>query len=248
MKKLVIGTWNIKNSYFNLHKNSVKAEAIKELLIENGVDILSLQEVNGILSNHLEKELSEIGYHFDHKIADSLTILGDIRKEGNLVVVRDNFVTISEINRLTSIPEKVGFKDLISYRKRYINKVLVKNPENRINVFNTHLEPLDYSLNRRQLTELGIMLDGNSKIPTIVTGNLNSKPDDINMLEFIGTLSKKGFTFIRTNCKTYIKHKDNKQVDYIIVPKSFDVEDVKVDVTFAKVSSHYPVIAKVKSK
>ena len=247
MKNLKIGTWNIKNSYFKIEENAFKNYCIGELLRSEDLDILCLQEVNFDLLEKIKKSLKRTDYSVP--TIDKPYKLGfrNVITEKNVIITRLNHEYWNEDNNLPYLPKKFSLKTIPTIRERNITR-LGLGKENLM-VFNTHLDYAVDELGKRQMDEvirfLGIMR-GFYERDFILMGNLNSKPNHLNMLNFTEELEDFNMKVLNVSTNTYNNHDDNLPVDYIIVPNSYMVDELKTVNNFEKASSHYPVIAKVK--
>ena len=263
MESLKIGTWNIKNSYFNIKKNKIKAKAIVDLIDKEELDVLTLQEVNPLLVRKIEKELDnrnkEVtsiwhgGYHITSTYSKTLFPIANLVVEQNIIISKLQEMTYSENKKLPFLPK--GFellKNLPSIRHRHtteqdFNITTINDEYFNIRIVTTHLDYRSEELNATQLDTIyrNIETDGT---PTFITGNLNSKASSSNILFFEKCLSKKGITLIKPNGKTYINHTDNEPVDYIGVSNDYNIGLTKIVDGYEDVSTHKPVVTEAYHK
>lgn len=250
MANLKIGTWNIKNSYFNLRKNEMKAAAVVQLLQEENLDFLALQEVNTILAEKIDKKISD-----EYKVITSYdkSQIKNLRVEYNMIVSKNYPYTLSSPIELPYKPTGLEFiKNITSIRKRNINYQYILTPIDQPDILMgvTHLDYAVQEIGKRQMEKVIDItrseLSDNYSI--VLAGNINKKPSEPNMIEFTEQLSQLGMKVVDNPHKTYIGHNDEQPVDYIIVPDDWEVEYVKTLENYEDISSHRPVIVKVKTE
>lgn len=251
MENLKIGTWNIKNSYsfFSL-KNDVKADAVLRFLKIGDLDILALQEVSPLLAVKIEEKLKGLnkGYQITSAYNKTINPIKNLRVEYNMIISRLTPTSLSIKDSLPSIPRGFRFvKNLFDIRKRNIVSQVF---ENEIIVSNTHLDHKFEDINHKQLEEVKNLIELQSIYghETILIGNLNVKPIDENMINFTKELSKLGMKVVENNNNTYNGHTDNLPVDYVAVPKNWEIEKVSTINCSSEISSHNPVFVKVRKK
>lgn len=249
MATLKIGTWNIKNSYFNLSKNEKKAAAITELLDEEDLDILALQEVNPHLAAKIDEKLKKQGHEYRLITRYKKSKIKNLRVEYNMIISKNYAHTINEPIKLSSIPQ--GFnsiKRFTSIRERNINFQCIITPESKPSVLIgvTHLEHTNEELVNSQMDEVvnltNSQMQTNKGLNTILAGNFNRKPTEKSMIRFTEQLSELGLQVVENQHNTYINHEDNQPVDYIVVPNDWEIDSVKTITSYDKISSHRPVI------
>lgn len=250
MENLKVSTWNIKNSYFNLKRNESKASAVIQLLEEENLDILTLQEVNPLLAKIIEEKLNKM--ESDYKITSTYSKtknpIKNLRVEYNVIISRLKPISKSTSQGLPYLP--VGFhliKNIFSIRKR---NIVSQTLENGIVVDTTHLDHAVEELGKRQMDEV-ISMIGNEKhqdCDVILTGNLNKKPTQQNMIDFTQRLSQMGMQVVENPHKTYIGHNEEQPVDYIIVPKDYQIESVETLDNYDDISSHRPVVVETRKR
>ena len=256
MENLNIASWNVKNSYFNLSKNSAKVDAIVDLLEKENLDILGLQEVNYALADDITNRLNELnnGYRFIYNYSkQSRNKINDVCVEINPFIARRSdkfcFANGKELNSF--IPKLSGIdliKPMPSIRKRSVGKYVSLNQ--RMEMYNVHLDFYSEELATRQMEELLKMVGTSASCEPnynrFLMGTFNWKPTDENMTDFLKKIESLKLKSIELNEVTYASHQDNLPVDYIMVPEDNIVDEVKVSHDYSEASSHYPVIAKVK--
>ena len=247
MNTINIGTWNIKNSYFSLNKNDKKIEAIKELLIVNDLDVLALQEVNGVLLSKLEKDLGLCYYHLDRYLYNNYPIMPTVIEEHNITIIKDNFLNATEVFKLKNISKNTRISDIGGLRPRYVSKTFIKDEKDSKTVFNLYNTRLDSRNNNldMQIDSLASVLNQNEEnIPMVVVGNLNMMPSTFKMSKFKHRcLNNHNLKLANVDGKTHREY--DEPIDYIIVPNEYEIEDARVISEIDSVSDHYPVLTKL---
>ena len=249
MSSIRIGTWNIKNNYFNLRKNDRKIVAIKELLNRTNLDVLALQDVSGILLDKLEKELELCHYHLDRYLYLNNPMMPTPFEIHNVVIIKDSFINNTDVLKLKTLSPTASILDVPALKHKYVSKVYIQDEKDKNIAFDLYNVNLDERVNvvETQLESLGESL--NKKNPMIVMGSLNISSTSIEMAQFrYKFLNKKMLTTIDVSTKTYKYNEEDEATDHIIIPNWYKVEDVNVVEDYSNVSSHYPVVAKIKMR
>lgn len=254
MKNLRIATWNIKNSYFVLKKNELKAKAIVQLLETQNLDILTLQEVNPLLARKIDKNLKkmEITYNnTSYQITSTYQRINNpirnLRVEYNMIISKMNPILDSTTKSLSSSPK--GIKKFKFWERRNRN-IVTQFFGNNLVIDVTHLDHTSEELGKRQMTEVTNFVHEQRKAgnDVILTGNLNRKPIEQNMVDFTSELSKSDMKVVENLHKTYIGHQDEQPVDYIIVSDDWQVNSVETLLEYDEYSSHRPVVVETRKK
>lgn len=251
MRNLKIGTWNIKNSYFNIKKNETKADAVIQLLDTQDLDILTLQEVNPILARKIEENLKIVSseYKINSNYRKSINPISNLRIEYDLIISRLQPIASSSKCKLPFIPKKFKLDQLTSIRKRYLTTQSFFE-ENSFYVNTTHLDFAFDELNQRQMQEVFNQIENQRKYHSlsILTGNLNRQPQDKNMVNFKQQLAEVGMQVVENPHKTYLGHTEEQPVDYVIIPNDWDTLSVETLDAYDDISSHRPVIVETKKR
>lgn len=248
MNTLRIGTWNIQNSFFSFNKRKQTIEAIKKLLISNDLDILALQEVDGVLLSKLESDLGLCYYHLDRYLYNSYPIMPNVIEEHNIVIIKDNFLNTTEVFKLKTFSKNTRISDISGLKPRYVSKTFIKDEKDSKTTFNLYNVRLDSKKNNldTQLDSLTNILDQNEKnIPMVIAGNFNMMPSTYKMSKLKHrSLNKNGLIVANQVGSTHQKY--DEPIDYIIVSDIFEYEDTEIIKDYANVAEHYPVITKIK--
>ena len=246
MENLSICTWNIKNSYIKLSENKSKVAGLMYLLGLEKPDIVSLQEVNRELFSDIKKALKKEmpDYKIYPNIKKTQLTFNNVIDEFNPIITHEKVAGTGNF-KLPSIPNEISF----DIHLRRINEIAFENSNTFI--LNTHLEHKIDELNYRQLKRVSdriMYLKAHYENPDIIiTGNLNKFPTHSNILSWKrNDLNDFGLKILELNKATYTGHTGNQPVDYIIVPNSYKLEDIKILKQLDGASSHLPVLAKVK--
>lgn len=256
MENLRIATWNIKNSYFNIQKNEIKAASVIQLLKNENLDILTLQEVNPLLARKIEEKLRKLDkeYQITSNYEKTSNPIKNLRIEHNVIISRLEPISSSHIVPLSYKPKGFAFvKNIASIRKRDVTYQCLHTPDSLPDVLVevTHLDHAVEELGKRQMGELAKLTSYHNSFEdydTILTGNLNRKPLEQNMMDFTKQLSDIGMKVIENPHKTYVGHTDEQPVDYIIVPEPWEVESLKTLEDYDDISSHRPVVVETRKR
>ena len=220
------------------------------MLEEKNLDILTLQEVNPLLARMIEEKLKKM--QSDYKITSAYSKtknpIKNLRIEYNVIISRLKPVSNSTSQSLPYLP--VGFdliKNISSIRKR---NVVSQTFEDRIALDTTHLDHAVEELGKRQMDEVISMIasERDQDYDVILTGNLNKKPTEQNMIDFTQKLSQIGMQIAENPHKTYIGHKDEQPVDYVIVPEDYQIQSVETLESYDDISTHRPVVVETRKK
>jgi len=247
MANLRIATWNIKNSYLRLDKNKTKLEGITGLLEVYEPDFLALQEVNPMLATKIDKGLKEIGseYRITTDYEKSKNLIKNLKIEFNIIISKLGKKSESYLNQLYSEPTRFKLLDFVKPCTKFETNQLF---ENNLLLSTTNLD-LEDELRKKQLREiLSILKVGSINYDTIFMGTLNSQPIEPHMIEFTEKLNDIGMKIVENPHKTYKYDYYKQPIDYIIVPNSWEIEEVKTLNTDIEISSHNPVIVDVKRR
>lgn len=252
MKNLVVGTWNVKNPHLFNGKTDYKVEGIIDLLMVENINIFGLQGVSTSLYQKIKERLK--------KIDDRYMVVSSYNKEYNTSInlIRQNNLIISNLpccqnSKVIDLPwfpsdvEEVNIKDLYSIRPRNITIQSFISGGNEIKFHNTQLDYKIKTFNKEQFEFIyKILIHELILDPTIeqfLVGSLNVIPNSKNMKYYKEILDAIRLqTLVLPKCKI---EKDTKY-DYIIYPKDWKIDDVCVYECDKNISTHNPIIAKVK--
>lgn len=252
MKTLNIGTWNIKNSYLDTSFNDTKVMAIIDLLESEYLNILGLQGINPLLASKLEEKLAERckGYKITSSYKKSVNPINNLKVEYNMIISNLPFYKDKKMKLVSDV--KTENKKNIKLRNLTSQTFIAGNDEIIFN--NTCLESKDMDLNFWQCKQvywkmLGDIYD-DINVQSILVGNLNVFPDSKLMEdEYLNYFDNLGLKVVDNPNRTCKFHRLNQPIDYIIVPKEYEVASVNCpDYYTEKVSTHNPIFVKVKIK
>lgn len=249
MQNLRIATWNIKNNYFNISKTELKAASIVQLLKEEKVDILTLQEVNPLLARRIKEKLCDLkdNYKITTNYTKITNSIKNLRIEDNMIISRLVAEKTATLN-LPWIPK--GLKKFKFFElQKYDMKMTVFSDNLIVNT--TYLNHSSTELGKQQMDNINNWLHIEKETEQkeiILTGTLNRKPNEENMIYMAEQLANNGLKIIDNPNNTYIGQTDNQPIDYIIIPDNWEVKSINTLDDYLDVSSHLPVLSEVKRK
>ena len=237
VEEVKIATWNIENNLLKTKKDIYTINAIFDLILSERVDIIALQNVNLLLAENLELNFFKKSstYHFIYNFNKLKRFL------------KINKVKV-EINPfITSYNESFGYgidiSNSLKNDQKYIGRLSVYPFLDGISILNTRLINNDSNLNKIQIDEV---LNESSKVRDLYS-NVDS-----HKLFVCGDF---GYDINNSNIK-YLKDKMGKldlklvdaynTTDYLFVPNRCLIEESHVNTSYSDVSSHNPIIAKIK--
>ena len=251
MKNLVIGTWNVNNSYLLTKRNNYKVDAVLELLENGELDILALQEVNPIFASKLDARLKEtnLGYVITSQYDKTKNPIKKVTREENLIISRLPYLRGKKVE-LPSFPNDVErISDLLEIKDRTATFQDFIVGIETLRVYNTRLNRNDETLNMEQFDIIYDKLVRDhlfDKKECVLLGTLNVNSNSYNMDYYSTLLSNICMNLVVNEFRTY-KDKNNEVVDYIIIPDSYEVDSILcVDNYDKKISTHNPLLVKIK--
>lgn len=228
---LVVSSFNIKNDYFKYNKE--KTNTIIDYLIDNKIDILTLQELYKKADKDLTKYLLDLDYHIIKRYRFiSRLILRPINESTPIITNRK---IISKRNyRLPFLP---------SFPKRIMTKIVIEYNNELISIYNTHLDNRNVNVQEKELKKISKILE-KDKNKIILTGDFNLKINKGIFISFIKRLSKLNIVRVEIDEKTLKQSKYNRAIDHIFVSKELKVIDKKV-IKDLEISDHYPILIKI---
>lgn len=220
---LTISTFNIQND-----QNSSKYLEIKDYLLKNKIDILSLQEVYPKCAKKLKEELKEYTYTGEYRYLYFPKI-----NESNPIITNKKVLN-TKTYRLPHLP---------SLLNRIITKTVLEIDNNKITVFNTHLSHRREKAKKRELEVILKLLKKESN-PIILTGDFNLKNNKELFNNFTSSLEKLGIYRVDIAEKTLKTSKYHRAIDHIFLSKDFCLLD-KAVIKELPISDHYPILVKV---
>ena len=224
---MIVSTFNIQNEGFKNDKN--KAKEIYSYLINNKINILSLQEVYKSCEKNLLKLLND-----KYNLYGKFRFLLKNPYNEKVPVITSYEILEQKTYKLPHFP---------SFTKRVMTKVIVKYKNQKIAIYNTHLEYKNDKVKTKQLDKIFEIIKKEQN-PLILTGDFNLKTNNKILKKFIKKLEKKEIYLIENKEKTLKKSKGSKPIDHIFVSKSLNVTKIKT-ITDLEISDHYPVLVKL---
>ena len=228
---LTISTFNVQNDIKKYKKE--KKDLILDYLKKNRIDILNLQEVYSLLDRDLKKELKKINYSSHGNYRFRLKKILNPFNEKTPVVTNKKIIKYKTYH-LPFFP---------SLTKRVLTKVIIEDNNEKISVYNTHIDYKSDFIKERQLKKI-IKIIKKDKNKIILTGDFNLKNNKPLFQEFIKILDSLNIKHVDIHSKTLKWSKYNRAIDHIFVSKDFRIISKEL-VTNIPTSDHYPVLIKV---
>lgn len=248
-------TFNLKTDHIFVGKSKweVRSEVVYEIFKDLDCDIVGAQEVNNNMYEDITKKI--IDYN----------IIGNARSkryfvERNNIFIKKGHEIINETTFwLSKNPHQEGSSLWYSMFPRICTTALVSINDNRVRVYNTHLDcllPSSRAFGLKKITEFIEKNHLEEKIPIILMGDFNASPNSKLIKDFnSGVFNKKKFVAVQeVNKALYeentFRHKrgENKNVhiDYIYVSEEFNIKHAEI-IKYSKngvfPSDHYPLVA-----
>ncbi|MDD6224359.1 MAG: hypothetical protein PUB18_05095 [bacterium] len=230
MNTLKVATWNIEN--FHLNNNNIgKSCAIINLLTDEGIDILALQAVNPLLVEEITKRLErrKNGYAITTPHKKYINPIKNISVEYNVIV--------SKLDKMTQ-----GRHDMLPKfelcKKRNITWQML---EDNVILNIANIDPNTSKSRRRQLDEVIKLIEKQTKYGSFdacFAGTINESLTEENMSRFQKKIAARNMQMVTLS--------DHRSTDAIVLAKNWQVESVKVIDQYDIVSSHRPMIVKVR--
>ena len=228
---LVVSSFNIKNDYFKYNKE--KTNTIIDYLIDNKIDILSLQELYKRADKDLTRYLLKLDYHIIKKYRFLSRLILRPFNESTPIVTNKRIVEVKHY-KLPFLP---------SIQKRIMTKVVIDYNNELISVYNTHLDFKFDKVKKRELDRIYEIIS-KDKNKVILTGDFNLKVNKKIFLNFIEKLKEINIIRVQINEKTLKQSMYNRAIDHIFVSKDFDILDARV-IKELDISDHYPVLIRI---
>ena len=256
-----IMTFNVKANYLLDINNrwEERAHLVYDMIRKYDCDIIGLQEVTNQMEGDLKNNIKS--YHY---IGISRT--KNFFVEHNTVLLRKEYEVLeNKTFWLSKKPHKKGSSMWHSLFPRICTRVVCKGNDGReIVIYNTHLDCLSPVARRYGLKV--ILSDmyqqrEKEKIPCILTGDFNAKPNSKVMRQFREEAFKLNGLRAAQDISPdiyqkatmgHFKGKDRGQhIDYIFASEEFEINNIEI-IKYNKdgkyPSDHYPVMAELKLK
>lgn len=238
------------------NKWKYRRDFIYDIINQSNCDIIGLQEI----TNQMEQDLKEniVGYH---QIGISRT--KNFFMERNTVLVKKKYSIVEEKTFwLSKRPEKKGSAMWHSLFPRICTMVICQLDEQKIAIYNTHLDCLSPIARKKGLRIILNKIREQQemeKMPCLLMGDFNAKPNSKVMQQF----KAKGYgidglrpvqdikpqLYKKATVGGFKGKEKGRHIDYIFASKEFDILDVEIaryNRAGRYPSDHYPVIAKLK--
>lgn len=250
MENLRISTWNIKSSCFRLSKNYLKAAAVIQLLNDCQLDILALQGVNSLLAKRIEENLQKLGstYQINSSYQKTCNPIKNLRVQYNMIISRFP----SSLNNTTIfLPSGLSRTKQFKFWKLRKQNMVIQVLQNGLIMNVTNLNHTPDELWKQQMDEVMDIISSQKRVighDSILMGNLNKTPIEKKMIEISEELAENCMQILENSHKTNICYSVELPVDYIIVPENWQVKSVKTLENYDDISTHRPIVAKVKKR
>ena len=262
---LKVISFNLKRDSFFHRKNSWQNRKYlaSQVIQKSGADIIGVQELMPAMRDDILKLLR--GY--------SIFGLGrsrHLQNEQSSIIFRNQETDICfwKTFWLSKNPEKQGSRAYFSFFPRIctVGEVYVKHLNSRIRIFNTHFDHICGPARRlgvQIILEYMHQLNQKEKLPTILMGDLNAKPNsmpirilsdnlhhypDIHLTNIYDCMDSDK---IRNTYHGFKGKQKAKPIDYIFLSEEFEVSDVTIDsscINGCYPSDHFPLIATLRLK
>ncbi|MEG0899609.1 MAG: endonuclease/exonuclease/phosphatase family protein [Oscillospiraceae bacterium] len=251
------------------NKWNERKELAAKLITESGASIIGVQEL-----------LPDMKEDFQYILKNDYTIIGDGRYAGHKpqndehsdIIINNTETTVLAYKTfwLSKNPEKQSSRGTFAIFPRIctVAEIYVKEANQKIRVFNTHFDHISglaRNLGVRIILEYMSRYNNIEPLPTILMGDLNSKPNShpvqilrnnlhahksIHLTDVYTCYSEEKL------CNTFHNFKGNKNtkknpIDYMFVSDDFEIKEsyIATDSYDGKYpSDHYPLIALLKLK
>ena len=243
---------------FNCH-NSIKgndfiehSKTLANYIKENNYDIIGTQEMSGIYTRYLDKNLDEYnmsgGYRFCFGILNKLSLFERIN-ENNKIIFKGTKLS-GKTFRLPWFPfnkkELQRALRIKSLMRRIASGVLVETKSgDKFYVINTHLEYASASVQVKQLKKIyKFIKQKHEKYNIIFMGDLNMEITNPILKEFTEQLEELGIKrvpiFDKTNA---LKHGEKTAIDHIYIPGDYTITRYGTieDPTILNITDHKPI-------
>lgn len=231
--ELTICTFNIRNYYLcNKDDRDDNFYKLREFIIDNGIDVMGMQEVTRNVERKIRRELN--GYSLFGKYRYGK--LPDLRgtNEGVFILSRDKGT-----DNYSRYLIGAGF-----LYGSVVPRVMVSCYIRDILFINVHLEYMSMKAKRVCLERLFYYIDKNRDKNIVLMGDFNMTFRNGYFREFIENMRKLHINLVNNNVNTYIGDKGKKILDYIFVSKGIDLIDSYTDNSIC-ISDHIPFIVRI---
>jgi endonuclease/exonuclease/phosphatase family metal-dependent hydrolase len=250
MKKIIIGSMNIKNDKINrlggLSENGINnSETMGNYVNKMKFDFIGTQEMTYVFIKSLKKYLNK-----EYQIVGQFRYANNFFKkivpynESNSIITNKKILKNLTL-KLPWLPNKLSdykFDKLIGITPRIATIVIEE--ENNICYINTHL---DYKFSNVQKKQLDFIINYITKISDeyniILTGDFNMELSNPLFSDFVLELNKLKLKRIEIEEYTW----DDKIIDHIFIPEKWVVEEkgIMKDNYLTQISDHNGIYAKV---
>ncbi len=265
MTAIKVASFNLKRDSFFARQNRwrTRRELVRKMIEESGATIIGVQELLPSMEEDIRamlEDYSVFGFGRTRKLKNEESAI--------LFKGKPTDVKFNKTFWLSKKPEKYGSRAYFSIFPRIctVCELYVRHFGRRIRVFNTHFDhvcPMARTLSVKIILEYMHKLNTIEKLPTILMGDLNCKPDS----KPIRILSENLHTFddikltniyqsfdaedIRNTYHGFKGKYKEQPIDYIFVSEEFEIDDAYIDTTAIDgmyPSDHFPLVAVLRLK
>lgn len=242
--KLKIGTLNCQNNIDNRKNHNNRAQLLARHILKRKYDILGTQELTMKFTKRVDHYLRVYNFYGDYQygrgiIGTKIPIIKSFN-QGNQIITNLPVATTST----RSLPWlRYSWKEFIrafkkkSIARRIMTRVELDMPQERVYIFNTHLDYYTPSLQKKQLDYILKRIKKYRSYGSIVLmGDFNLEVTDKIFEDFINELEKLEIIRVPVLDKTNAsKYREKTSIDHIFIPKKWkiieygtvDVEDLR---------------------
>lgn len=244
--KLKIGTINCQNNEENRSNKNNNSLILANHIIDKKYDIVGTQEVTINFTNNLVNNLLE--YKAYGKFQYGKGIINNLLK-----IVKDYNQSNQIISKYKAIKTRTytlpwipfTYKDFVrgfkkkSIFKRMMTLIETNIDNNKIYIFNAHLDYYIYNIQKKQLDYIYKRLNKITDGKIVLMGDFNLDLDDELFIDFINKLDSIGIKRVPMNEKTNAsKYSEESAIDHIFVSNDFKILDYGIYDDLTSITDH----------
>lgn len=239
MKKITIGSFNLKNHYYDRNwDGNDYPKQLADFIKKNNITFLGTQELVKKYANKLQQELGS-SYTINGKYRYGNIPFINNFNEANAIITKEN-VIYTETKYLAKIP-------FLSHGTQMPRIMTIIQTEEHF-ILNTHLEYWHQLPQKHQLKILYNYLSTHKENLPIITGDFNMTVLEKHFFDFISALNDLGMQYLNNIVPTVPGQ--HKILSHIFIPNNYEIDDLKViqNQPINKISTHRPILVKVRKK
>lgn len=236
MKEVIIGTFNLRNHYWQRNWNGQNfPEILANFIKDEKITFLCVQEMVKPYSKKLQLQLNN--YHIIGNYRFEKIPFPSQFNEANSIITKEKII-FTETKHLSRIP---GLDHLTKW-PRIITTI--QTAEHFI--INTHIEFGNKIPQIHQLKILYQYIHDHQDLSPIITGDFNIDSSTPHFLDFIKKLEKIGIQHINNSTPTHKK----QIIDHIFISNTYDILSTEViqNQAINDISDHSPLLVKIRKK